>query len=308
VRGREIGHFEAVVAPLAALAGYGGTALVAARLGGVAAVLLGAAGLVLGAAAYWTAFAITPREQRRKLLLTSALAVGFTLAGSGLLLPPAPRAFAWSALAALAGWQAVRWRRVTLALHGAFYAVAAGAASGLLAAAAYAFGAPAGTAWPPLHLAAFAALAAAALVCALPVPRPASFWKPYAEMTRLLQLGVLVWGAAGVVLHLLLPLVPPLAGAAPAIRDPGLLATLRTGILCAAALLLGWAARWERFREARWLVYPALFLAVLKLVVEDARVGRPATLFVSLALCGLAFITAPRLSRQAAPPAGAGES
>jgi hypothetical protein len=141
---------------------------------------------------------------------------------------------------------------------------------------------------------------AAALLCALPVPRPAPYWRPYAELTRTLQLVVFIWGAAGAALELLLPLVPTVAGAdGGALRDPGLLATLRTGVLAAAAVLLGWSARFGRFAEARRLVYPALVLAAVKLLAEDVRVGRPATLVLSLALCGAAFILAPRLGRQA---------
>jgi hypothetical protein len=210
------------------------------------------------------------------------------------------RAIVWSGLAALAGWQAVGWRRVTLSLHGAFYSLAAAAASGLLTASAYAFGAPADTAWPPLPLVALLALTAAASVCALPVPHPAPFWKPYEGLTRVVQLAVFLWGAAGTLLYYI---VPAVAGAPGADCDPGLLAAVRTAVLTTVALLLGWAANWEPYREAAWLVYPTLLLAALKLVVEDFPHGRPATLFIALALCGIAFIFAPRLARRTAPAA-----
>jgi hypothetical protein len=185
---------------------------------------------------------------------------------------------------------------VTLSLHAAAYAAAAAVASGLATAAAYAFGAPANVAWPPLSLAAFAALAAAAVCATLPVPLPAPFWGPYASATRLLRLSVFVAGAAGVALHLL---APAIAGRPGAGADPGLLATARTAVLAATALLLGWAARWERSREAAWLVYPVLVLAGIKLVVEDFPQGRPATLFVALALAGIALLFAPRLAKRA---------
>jgi hypothetical protein len=300
VRDLEVGVFEVVQAGLAVALGYGGAALVALRLGGWAVVMAGALALALAAVAYLVSFWRIPRERRAKLLLYSSLALAFALSGSGLLLPPTARAVAWSVLAVLAGWQAVRQKRVTLSLHGAFYSVAAAAASGLLAAAAYAFGAPADTAWPPLAPEAFLSLAAAAFLCALPVPHPAPFWKPYEGLTRVLQLSVFLWGAAGVALHLLLPAVPGVAADAGPGPEPAFLATLRTAVLVAVALLLGWVARWERFREAAWLVYPALLVAGLKLLAEDFPNGRPATLFVALALCGLAFIFAPRLARKAA--------
>ena len=81
--------------------------------------------------------------------------------------------------------------------------------------------------------------------------------------------------------------------------DAGLLAAARTLILVCAALLLAWASRRETWREAGWLVYPILVLVSLKLIVEDFPHGRPATLFVALALVGGAFILAPRLLRRA---------
>jgi hypothetical protein len=201
-----------------------------------------------------------------------------------------------------AAWQAVRISRVTLALHGAVYALAAAIASGLFVASAYALAAAPGVVWPPLTAPALLALAAAAFCAALPVPRPAAFWKPYASLTKALQLIVLVWGAAGVVLYALLPLWAGQPGAG---ADPGRMAAMRTAVLAAAALLLGWAARWDRFRQAGWLVYPLLLLVAVKLVVEDFPRGRPVTLFIALAVCGGAFILAPRLARHAGSQAGA---
>ena len=294
--GREIDVFAGVQTALAAAVGYGGAMALAPRSGPVAVWIAGGLGLLLAAACYAAAFRLVPREARGKLLLASTLALAFALGGSGLLLPPAGRALLWAALAPLLGWQALRRRRVTLGLHGASYALAAAAASGLLTAAAYAFVAPPATPWPPLRPAAFLALAAAAVLSALPLPRPAPFWEPYRALTRALQLTVLVWGAAGTALHFV---VPAVAGAAGPGCDPAMLATVRTAALSAVAVLLGWISRRERFREARLLVYPTLLLAVLKLPFEDLPHGRPATLFVALALCGLAFIAAPRLARRA---------
>ena len=293
---REVRLFDAVQSGLAVLLGYGGAAFAARELGGGAAALVGSLALLLAAAAYWAAFRLIAREQRRKLLLYSTLGLAFALAGSALLLPAPARTVAWAAAAGLAGWQSVRRSRVTLSLHGAVYSLAAAGASGLLTAAVYAFAAPAGTPWPPLAPVAFLALAAAAAVCALPVPHPAPFWKPYEGLTRVLQIAVFFWGAAGVGLHLVAPL---LARGTEAV-DAGLLATVRTAVLTAVALLLGWAARWPRFREAGWLVYPTLLVAAVKLLAEDFPQGRPATLFVALALCGVAFIFAPRMARRGA--------
>lgn len=296
VRGRGAGAFEAAQSCLAAVFGYGGAALVAQALGAGMAGLAGTLGLLLAAAAYGAAFRIVPRAERAKLLLYSVLALAFTLAGSGLLLPSRPLALAWSVLAVLTSWLAVRLARVTLALHGTVFALAAAAASGLLMTALYAFATPAATVWPRLTPQALLALLAAAVVCVLPVPHPAPFWKPYEGLTRALRIAVFLWGAAGVSLHFLAPVLagPPGKGC-----DAGLLAAVRTAVLTAVALLLGWVSRRQAFREAAWLVYPTLGLAVLKLAVEDFPNGRPVTLFLALALCGVAFIFAPRLARQA---------
>jgi hypothetical protein len=294
VRGREAGVFEAAQVSLAATVGYGGAMLVARELGRGAVWGVGGLGLLLALAAYASAFRLIPRPLRRKLLLYSLLGLGFTLAASGLLLARGPRAVVWSLLAVTAGGLAVRLARVTLSLHGAAYSLAAAAASGLLLTSLYAFVTPATVAWPRPSPQALLALLAAAALCALPVPHPAPFWKPYEGLTRLLRIAVFLWGLAGAALYLL---VPRLAGAPGPACDAGLLAALRTAVLTAVALALGWASRLPSFREAAWLVYPTLGLAVLKLVIEDFPHGRPTTLFVALALCGLAFLFAPRLAR-----------
>jgi hypothetical protein len=297
---RELHPFEALLGGASFLVGYGGAAL-AAR-GSAFGTPVGLLGIALGLLSYAAAFFVVERRERRKLLFQSTLGLAFLLAGSALLLRGAAPALgaAWAALAVLAAWGGVRQSRVTLSLHGAIYAVAAAFASGLATAAAHAFAAAPENAWPPLSLVALLSLAAAAVCAALPVPLPAPFWGPYASLTRLLRLAIFVFGAGGALLYLL---APAIAGRPGPGADPGLLATARTAVLAAAALLLGWAARWERFREAAWLVYPALIVAGIKLLAEDFPHGRPATLFVALALCGVALLFAPRLARRRAAEA-----
>ncbi|NIR28958.1 MAG: hypothetical protein GWN84_06515, partial [Gammaproteobacteria bacterium] len=51
--------------------------------------------------------------------------------------------------------------------------------------------------------------------------------------------------------------------------DPGALATVRTAVLAAAALVLAGLAWLERPREASVLVYPVLVLGAVKLLAED---------------------------------------
>jgi hypothetical protein len=115
----------------------------------------------------------------------------------------------------------------------------------------------------------------------------------------------LVWTAAGCVTGLLAPV---LASSADGVVNLGALTTVRTGVLAAAALLVAWVARQDRFREWAWLVYPLLVLLGLKMVAQDFKHSRPATLFIALALYGIALIIAPRLRRPGVRRARAAES
>ena len=82
--------------------------------------------------------------------------------------------------------------------------------------------------------------------------------------------------------------------------DTGLLATIRTGVLAIAALVVAWIGRHAGFREWSWLVYPLLVGIGFKMAVQDFMHSRPVTLFVALALYGAALIVAPRMRRRQA--------
>ena len=107
----------------------------------------------------------------------------------------------------------------------------------------------------------------------------------------------LSWLTAGWVVGWLAPLV---AGRADGGVDLGALATVRTVVLASAALLIAWMSRRARFREWAWLVYPLLVATGIKMIAQDFKDSRPATLFVALAVFGVALIVAPRLRRVAA--------
>jgi hypothetical protein len=78
-------------------------------------------------------------------------------------------------------------------------------------------------------------------------------------------------------------------------HGPEGLALSRSIVLAVAAVALSALGASERLVEATWLVYPLLVAGALKLVLEDFRVGRPATLFPAFALYGLALIVVPKL-------------
>ena len=114
------------------------------------------------------------------------------------------------------------------------------------------------------------------------------------RLPRLVITIAVVWSAGG---WLVAWLAGPLPGAAGQALGAGALATVRTTVLAAAALVLAWAGRTERFKEAGWLLYPVLAAGALKLLAEDLPQSRPATLFIALAMYGGALIVAPRLAR-----------
>ncbi len=261
---------------------------------------LGLGSAVLAAGLYGVAFPLVDRrpERRPAYLLLTILGLVLAMGGVGLLLPAGGRALVWSVLAVAGVWASGRWRTVTLGLQGFVYAVLAAIDSGLLVDAAVAFVAdPAGSpeaggpAWPELSPVALAVLAALAVAASLRLPAESPFWGRAARVPKLLLLGALAWGAGGAILAVALPWV---AGGE---MGPALVAAVRTGFVAGMALLLAWLSRFERFVEARWLVYAVLAAGALKLVVEDVVLGRPGELFVALAVFGGALILAPRLAR-----------
>jgi hypothetical protein len=110
---------------------------------------------------------------------------------------------------------------------------------------------------------------------------------------RFVILLVVAWTAGGCVVGL----IAPAAALADGNADPGVLATVRTGVIAVATLLIAWMSRQARFRECAWLVYPLLVAIGLKMVSHDFKYSRPATLFIAMALYGAALIIAPRLRR-----------
>jgi len=303
VRHRVVIPFE-VTQTVAALAlGLGGSvALVRASHIGQGA--LGIASLVLGAGAYAVAFVFVRRWHGlgANFYFYATLAVVLILTGSALLLPTSALAVALAGLAALSTWLGHRLSAVALTLHGALYSAAAAVVSGLLALAASAlFGTVAG-AWPMPAPAAWLALVATAVCLAVPRPASAGEEAAFVVAARVVFAALLAVGASAAGVAVLGPIV---AGTQP---DPGVVATLRTGIIAGAAVVLALATRVERLQELGWLLFPVLTLGGVKLLVEDFRYSRPASLSIALALYGAALLTAPPLARRAAatkaPPVG----
>ena len=87
--------------------------------------------------------------------------------------------------------------------------------------------------------------------------------------------------------------------------DFAYVATGRTAVLCGIAVVMAWAARRYSLRELGWLVIPLLAGEGLRLLLEDIRHGRPATLFITLALYGGALVATSTLMKKTSDrPAG----
>ncbi|HUP59604.1 MAG TPA: hypothetical protein VNA69_04205 [Thermoanaerobaculia bacterium] len=212
----------------------------------------------IAAGVFLLALAIAAYFQRRMTFVIAAVLLA--LFGSVLAVQREPATIAW-AIAAIV--------LVRLGHHrqAAAFATASVALSGLLTFALGALFAPVSPSLFTPGIVAIVVFAAIALATALARP------------PNLVLITLSALGSAAMLVALTIPVITAHAAR---------VATLRTILLAVAALLF------RRFAATRALVYPTLILAALKLLVEDFRVGSPATLFLSLAIYGGALVLASR--------------
>jgi hypothetical protein len=282
VRGREINFFEISQGLLALAAGFGG-ALYVAQATGAGASLVTAVGLLCAAAAYGVAFAFVARRQglHRNFYFYTSIALVLVLASTATWHESG--ALVWAALAVLTSWAVRRTGHFALSLHGAIYIGAAAIGSGLVATWAVSVGAsPAASAFQPT----MAVVVAAACACwAAP---SADSTRPLIRLPRLAIALLLAWSAVAAIVAIAFTVT----------SDPGAIATVRTAALVAAIVAAAAIGRYPSFVEAGWLVYPLLVAGAVKLVADDLRHSRPATLFVALGVYGAALIAAPRIAQR----------
>ncbi len=243
------------------------------------------------ALAYLVSFAFLPRDSAAALnfYFYSSLALIFVLTGLAVSTDGAAQAMALTTLAALL---AIAWRRsgrVTLGGHAAMALVAASISGGLLTVAETAFVGEL-PAIAVLGTAGFTLLVALTISgsrmagCHLP--------RPFASDTPAILIGLLALaGTAGAV-----TLVMGRAAGWSA-ADAGLLATARTALLSALAVLAAWLHRPGRFSSIGTIAYPLLAAIGIKLVLSDLRDSSAATLFIALACYGAALVLVPRMHR-----------
>jgi hypothetical protein len=296
VRGRNVIPFEVVQTMAALVVGLGG-ALSVTRATGSGAPALGAASVLLGVACYGVAFAFIERQQNRgrNVYFYTSLAVVLVLVGVTTLLPGQAVTGVAAALAVVCSAAWARFGRLFLVMHAAVYLVAAAVACGAIGYDIREVLSGAGPQWPLPTAAMIIVLGASAVSAWLASREAESDGSRYASVPRFMIVLVLVLSAGGTVIGYLAPVI---GGQPDGSIDAGILATIRTGVLAIAALVVAWVGRFARFREWGWLVYPLLIGIGLKMAAQDFMHSRPATLFVALALYGAALIMAPRMRRR----------
>lgn len=256
---------------------------------GAGLIAMSAACLAAGACGYLAAFGnrAIPSRNFHAYAMFSVVLVSI---GSLLIFPPLILTLLWSMLGLAATAFGERTRVNTLRMHGAFYLVAAAAASGLLA---YSTGRMTGAfnqGLPPLTAAAVLCAIAAALAYGLTLRlRKARAPRTTERVPAAILAALVSWSAVGLA-------AGSLIGTG---SDASLASTLRTALIAALAIGLAWIGPRRNLRELIWILYPWMIFGALKLCAEDFRLGRPATLFVSLLLYGGALIARPRLLRRA---------
>ena len=298
VRGRNVIPFEVVQTVAALAVGLGG-ALSVTRATGSGAAALGVTSVIIGVACYGVAFAFIERQQNRgrNVYFYTSLAVVLVLVGVTALLPGPAVTGVLAALAVVCSAAWSRIGRLFLLIHAAVYLAAAAIVSGAVGYDIREVLAGAGPPWPLPSPAMLVVLGASAASAWLAAREPASDGSAWARVPRFAIVLVLVLSAGGTLVGYL---ASALARQPDGSIDLGMLATIRTGVLAVAALVVAWTGRHPGFREWDWLVYPLLVGIGLKMAAQDFMHSRPATLFVALALYGAALIMAPRMRRRQA--------
>jgi hypothetical protein len=289
-RERPVTFFEAAQGTLAVVLGLGGAWRVLTAHGSSTAGL-GVLALLLGSFCYGAAFAFAERRagQGRNFYFYSTAGGLLALAGANVVAFGPALPFALGALGLLAALFGRRIGRMTLRVHSALYLVAGALETGLLVACARALAGRETGSLPSLAWVAAVAAAAAWVVLANDPGAPRSG----AARAPQLLLAVLIVFALGKALQAGL-----WAGLGErVVGDAGVAAVLRTAVLAVLALGLALAVRGRTWPELGWLVYPLVALGGVKLLLQDLRVGRPATLVLSLAIYGAVLVLAPRLMK-----------
>ncbi len=299
-RGRPLAAFDVAQGSVAFAIGFAGAWSISSAHGLSVAAPVGVA-LLFGVLCYGAAFTLPGRRAGRNggFYFYSTAGLLLTLAATGVLGLGPDVSLAWAALGIAAALLGRRFDRMTLRVHGALCLAAAAVPTRLIvdcagSLAGRATALPSGPAW---------VVALAAGVGWLVLARDPR--APRTGAGRIPQLLLALITVLGLGKALQVGLWSLMAGL-PA-QDAGIAAAVRTALIAALALGLAVLARRAGLPELGWLVYPLVALGGLKLLTQDLREGRPATLVISLALYGLVLMLAPRLMKARGQRAARGD-
>jgi len=253
---------------------------------------LGATFILLAAVCYWgtlSRFADHAQARNRRIFATWAAAL--LLAGSFLLFPSNLQIPFLCAASAATTFVYTRTRKLSLGMHASFYLAAAAAVSTLPAYAADAFaenvpGVPDWRVW------------IVAVTAALCYGIGASTQQDQGRRRLLWVTPAAIVGFTGAALAI--AAIVALASRHFELAASSL-SVIRTVVICALALALGFLGSRQKRVELAWLAYAAVALGTLKLLVEDLRFGNAASLVVSLLFYGLILILLPRVTKHREP-------
>jgi hypothetical protein len=252
--------------------------------------------LLLGGASYAVAFAFIPRRFATPVNFVSysSLALMLIVAGGAFVTHGIANSILWTALALACGALAVHYRKSSLALHASVYLFSGFVGAGVISLGFRSLLLPIEPTWiVPAGGAVLLLFASVMAATIRPIERQGDFtlWTA-AKVIILAEVGWIVAALVTTAIGLTFLREPPL--------DHAVVAVVRTAVIAALTILTAWASRFERFSPGRLLCNPLLALLVMKLLWDDFRAGRPATLFASLAIVGVALIVTPHLKRHAA--------
>jgi hypothetical protein len=286
----EVTAFEMCQTVLVLVVGVGGLFWIGATAAPALPPWIGLGCLTVSVTLYGLAFTrvLARQGDGPTFYYVTTIALSLLLVGGASVAAPPTLSLTSGAMAVALLVVADRTTRAALTCAGAVLFVTAAIASGLFADAAQSWlGRP--DDWPRLSPIATAVLFLTLAGCAYGAGRDRATPRRLASVARTLVGLLAIFGLGGVLVR---AFGPAIAGTPP---DPGVLATLKTGLLAAAAVCLARIGRTTRWRELGWLAYPVIMMGGLKLVVEDFGRSRPSTLFIALAMYGAALVAAPRI-------------
>jgi hypothetical protein len=296
-QGHDVGAFEAVQTAICLLIALAGTAVVT-RHAGIHTGAIGWAAIFGGVLCYAVSFAFVDRRQgrTRTFLYYTSLALILVIWGLAVMADDQITAVVLCGLGVSAAVLGGRFDRVTLRVHSAIFVAIAFIVGGMGGRIADALVLPLSDMTRPVDLGLVVVSISALisyLVLAVARGDAAITWE-----ARVPALALAMHALAGTATVVLLALFGLLDRSGEI--DPSVIAAMRTALLSLSAIALAGLGARLRLLELSWLVYPLLVATGTKLLLEDLRLGRPLSLFISFAFFGVALIVAPRWLRKPA--------